>query len=42
VKKLLATLFVAGLLGGAVAAGGASAALTGPGCGSFGIIHTGC
>jgi hypothetical protein len=42
VKKFLVTLFVAGLLGGAVAAGGASAAITSPGCGSFGILHTGC
>jgi hypothetical protein len=41
-KKLLVTLFVAGLLGGAVAAGGASAAVGRPGCGSFGILHTGC
>jgi hypothetical protein len=41
-KKVLVMLFVIGLLGAAVGVGGASASGTRPGCGSVGILHTGC
>jgi hypothetical protein len=42
VKKFLVTLFVAGLLGSAVAAGGASAAVTPPWCFNYGHLHVQC
>jgi hypothetical protein len=42
VKKFLATLFLVAAIGSAVAAGGASASVTPPGCHSYGILHTGC
>lgn len=41
-KKVLVTLFLTAILGSAVAASGASAAIVPPGCHSYAILHTGC